>query len=96
MSDTTLLDCETELKRCLAPLPLGLGLVTSTGTNAKEKREREKKVKAVGKGRLGKNLLRIGDVVWNCAIGDEGNFGRSIWDGNFLIVCHFHSCIPFS
>ena len=28
-------------------------------------------------------LLRSGDVV----VGDEGNIGRMIWDGNFLIVC---------
>lgn len=57
MSDNTVLDCETELKR------------SCTNT----------------KGRMGRNLLRIGDVVWNCAIGDEGNLGRSIWDGNFLL-----------
>jgi hypothetical protein len=32
-------------------------------------------------------LLRSGDVVWDVAVGDEGNIGRMIWDGNFLIVC---------
>lgn len=63
MSDETILDCETELKR------------SCTGS----------------KGRMGKNLLRVGDVVWNCSIGDEANLGRSIWDGNFLIVCCFLS-----
>jgi hypothetical protein len=31
-------------------------------------------------------LLRSGDVVWDVAVGDEGNAGRLIWDGNFLIV----------
>ena len=31
-------------------------------------------------------LLRTGDVVWDVAVGDEGNVGRLIWDGNFLIV----------
>jgi len=30
-------------------------------------------------------LLRIGDVVWDVAVGDEGNVGRMIWDGNYLI-----------
>jgi hypothetical protein len=40
------------------------------------------------KGRMAKKLLRTGDVVWNCAISDEANLGRSIWDGNFLIVIH--------
>jgi hypothetical protein len=33
-------------------------------------------------------LLRSGDVVWDVAIGDEGNVGRMVWDGNFLIVSH--------
>jgi hypothetical protein len=31
-------------------------------------------------------LLRPGDAVWDTAIGDEGNAGRMIWDGNFLLV----------
>lgn len=31
-------------------------------------------------------LLRSGDVVWDVAVGDEGNVGRLIWDGRFLIV----------
>ncbi|CAK5274200.1 unnamed protein product [Mycena citricolor] len=31
------------------------------------------------------NLLRVGDVVWDIAVGDEGNVGRLIWDGSYLI-----------
>ena len=31
-------------------------------------------------------LLRPGDVVWDMAVGDEGNTGRLVWDGRFLIV----------
>jgi len=31
-------------------------------------------------------LLRMGDVVWDIAVGDEGNVGRLIWDGSYLIV----------
>ena len=31
-------------------------------------------------------LLRAGDVVWDTAVGDEGNLGRLLWDGNYLIV----------
>ncbi|KAK7052252.1 hypothetical protein R3P38DRAFT_2685050 [Favolaschia claudopus] len=30
-------------------------------------------------------LLRVGDVVWDIAVGDEGNVGRLIWDGSYLI-----------
>ncbi|EJC99796.1 uncharacterized protein FOMMEDRAFT_93032 [Fomitiporia mediterranea MF3/22] len=30
-------------------------------------------------------LLRVGDVVWDTAVGDEGNLGRLVWDGNYLI-----------
>ncbi|KAJ7768263.1 hypothetical protein B0H16DRAFT_1308140 [Mycena metata] len=30
-------------------------------------------------------LLRIGDVVWDIAVGDEGNIGRLVWDGSYLI-----------
>jgi hypothetical protein len=64
MSDNTVLDCETELKRACAG----------------------------SKGRMSKTLLRVGDVIWNCAIGDEANLGRSIWDGNFLIVSENGEC----
>lgn len=35
------------------------------------------------------SLLRVGDVVWDAAVGDEANVGRLIWDGNYLIV----SCV---
>jgi len=31
-------------------------------------------------------LLQPGDVVWDTAVGEEGNMGRLIWDGNYLIV----------
>ncbi|TFK32365.1 hypothetical protein BDQ12DRAFT_701187 [Crucibulum laeve] len=31
------------------------------------------------------HLLRMGDVVWDVAVGDEGNVGRLIWDGSYLI-----------
>jgi hypothetical protein len=34
-------------------------------------------------------LLRVGDVVWDAAVGDEGNVGRMVWDGNYLIVSAF-------
>ncbi|KAI0316608.1 hypothetical protein OF83DRAFT_1060098 [Amylostereum chailletii] len=30
-------------------------------------------------------LMRPGDVVWDIAVGDEGNVGRLIWDGLYLI-----------
>ena len=32
------------------------------------------------------HLLRPGDVVWDTAVGDEGNVGRLVWDGSYLIV----------
>ncbi|TFK66474.1 hypothetical protein BDN72DRAFT_844319 [Pluteus cervinus] len=31
------------------------------------------------------HLLRLGDVVWDVAVGDEGNVGRLVWDGMYLI-----------
>ncbi|KAH9476324.1 hypothetical protein JR316_0011899 [Psilocybe cubensis] len=31
------------------------------------------------------HLLRLGDVVWDVAVGDEGNVGRLVWDGSYLI-----------
>jgi len=34
------------------------------------------------------HLLRLGDVVWDVAVGDEGNVGRLVWDGNFLVVSY--------
>ncbi|KAF5366944.1 hypothetical protein D9757_010832 [Collybiopsis confluens] len=30
-------------------------------------------------------VVRMGDVVWDMAAGDEGNVGRLIWDGSYLI-----------
>ena len=39
-------------------------------------------------GILSMPLLRVGDVVWDTALGDEGNVGRLVWDGRYLIVCH--------
>ncbi|KAI6121067.1 hypothetical protein F5141DRAFT_1087437 [Pisolithus sp. B1] len=30
-------------------------------------------------------LLRAGDVVWDIALGDEGNIGRMVWDGGYLV-----------
>ncbi|KAH9950709.1 hypothetical protein B0H21DRAFT_686114 [Amylocystis lapponica] len=31
------------------------------------------------------HLMRAGDVVWDTAVGDEGNIGRMVWDGGYLI-----------
>ncbi|KZT61420.1 hypothetical protein CALCODRAFT_491228 [Calocera cornea HHB12733] len=30
-------------------------------------------------------LVRRGDIVWDAAVSDEGNVGRLIWDGNYLL-----------
>ncbi|KAI9573044.1 hypothetical protein HD554DRAFT_2202374 [Boletus coccyginus] len=30
-------------------------------------------------------LLRVGDIVWDVAVGDEGNLGRLMWDGSYLV-----------
>ncbi|KAH0828741.1 hypothetical protein J3R83DRAFT_3164 [Lanmaoa asiatica] len=30
-------------------------------------------------------LLRVGDIVWDLAVGDEGNLGRLVWDGSYLV-----------
>ena len=35
------------------------------------------------------HLIRLGDVVWDVAVGDEGNVGRLVWDGSYLIVSFF-------
>ena len=51
LSDTSVVECENELKRA--------GVT---------------------------HLLRAGDVVWDTAVGDEGNVGRMVWDGSYLIV----------
>lgn len=50
LSDSSVLECEAELKRA--------GIT---------------------------HLLRAGDVVWDIAVGDEGNVGRLVWDGAYLI-----------
>ncbi|KAH8103341.1 hypothetical protein BXZ70DRAFT_888963 [Cristinia sonorae] len=31
------------------------------------------------------HCMRAGDVVWDVAVGDEGNVGRLVWDGSYLI-----------
>jgi len=31
------------------------------------------------------HLMRLGDVIWDVAAGDEGNVGRLVWDGSYLI-----------
>jgi len=36
-----------------------------------------------------RHLMRVGDVVWDVAVGDEGNVGRLVWDGSYLIVSLF-------
>ena len=41
------------------------------------------------------HLLRFGDVVWDIAVGDEGNVGRLVWDGSFLIVSLCVFFFPF-
>lgn len=35
------------------------------------------------------HMLRPGDTVWDIAVGDEGNAGRMVWDGHFLLVSIF-------
>jgi hypothetical protein len=37
-------------------------------------------------------LLRMGDVIWDIAVGDEGNVGRLVWDGSYLIVSPCFIC----
>jgi hypothetical protein len=32
------------------------------------------------------HLMRMGDVVWDIAVGDEGNIGRMVYEGKYLIV----------
>ena len=51
LSDASVVECESELKRA--------GIL---------------------------HMLRPGDTVWDVAVGDEGNTGRMVWDGNFLLV----------
>jgi len=54
LSDASVVECESELKRA--------GIL---------------------------HMLRPGDAVWDIAVGDEGNAGRMVWDGNFLLVSVF-------
>ncbi|KAL6300309.1 hypothetical protein BKA93DRAFT_802204 [Sparassis latifolia] len=35
------------------------------------------------------HLMRAGDVVWDTAVGDEGNAGRMLWDGTYLIDLNY-------
>lgn len=44
--------------------------------------ECEAELKRAGLG----HLMRVGDVIWDVAVGDEGNLGRMVWDGSYLIV----------
>jgi hypothetical protein len=39
-------------------------------------------------------LMRLGDVVWDVAVGDEGNIGRLVWDGSYLIVSRYAMLFP--
>ena len=32
------------------------------------------------------HLMRIGNVVWDVGVDDEGNVGRLVWDGGHLIL----------
>jgi hypothetical protein len=32
------------------------------------------------------HLMKMGDVVWDIAVGDEGNVGRLVYDEKYLIV----------
>jgi hypothetical protein len=40
-------------------------------------------------------VMRVGDVVWDVAVGDEGNVGRLVWDGSYLIVCVLSGVVRF-
>lgn len=64
------------LLRVFVPSPGGEWLTTSSV----EECEAELKRAGVLK------LLRVGDVVWDVAVGDEGNLGRMVWDGSYLVV----------
>jgi hypothetical protein len=30
--------------------------------------------------------MPVGDVVWDVAVGDEGDVDRLVWDGSYLVV----------
>jgi hypothetical protein len=40
-------------------------------------------------------MLRAGDIVWDVAVGDEGNVGRMVWDGGYLIVSSLAHSLAF-
>lgn len=33
--------------------------------------------------------MRVGDVVWDDTVGDEGNVGRLVWDGDEFVCVLF-------
>lgn len=67
------------LLRVFVPSPDGTWLSTSSVE------ECEAELRRSGTGVA--KLLRVGDVVWDVALGDEGNVGRMVWDGGYLVVC---------
>ena len=71
------------LLRVFVPSPDGTWLSTSSVE------ECEAELRRSGTGVA--KLLRAGDVVWDVALGDEGNVGRMVWDGGYLVVCIFLS-----
>lgn len=66
------------LLRVFVPSPDGTWLSTSSVE------ECEAELRRSGTGVA--KLLRVGDVVWDVALGDEGNVGRMVWDGGYLVV----------
>ncbi|KAL4063835.1 hypothetical protein V8B97DRAFT_2053041 [Scleroderma yunnanense] len=67
----------TALLRVFVPSPDGTWL--STGSVEECEAELRRSGTGVAK------LLRVGDVVWDVALGDEGNVGRMVWDGGYLV-----------
>ncbi|EIN04791.1 hypothetical protein PUNSTDRAFT_76010 [Punctularia strigosozonata HHB-11173 SS5] len=45
----------------------------------------EEELRKAAAGMRGMGLLKVGDVVWDVAVGEEGNVGRLVWDGAYLI-----------
>jgi hypothetical protein len=64
------------LLRVFVPSPEGEWLSDSSGVECEAELKRAGVLK----------LLRVGDVVWDVAVGDEGNLGRMVWDGSYLVV----------
>ena len=58
------------------------GILLSIGLSDSSVIECERELKRAGV----MGLLKVGDVVHDLAAGDDGNTGRLIWDGNYLIV----------